>query len=219
MTISLARTHEQTRLSFPGPQIRVGEWRELSTKVLSLKKGDLIILGGSLPRGVTSSQVAKLIRGLKKRGVRVFVDVPGKLLRDLVPASPDFIKPNIEEFQALTGSRASSIRAVLKLLPQLHKSVPLICVSSVEGGAILSDGREVVFGRTPMLKIRSSVGAGDSLVGAIAHQLHRDPKSQLEDLLRLGLAASSATLTEPALDLGKKKKILGFQKKISIRHL
>jgi len=49
----------------------------------------------------------------------------------------------------------------------------MICVSSVEGGALLVTRNGSFFGRAPKISIHSSVGAGDSMVGAMIAQLYK----------------------------------------------
>ena len=78
---------------------------------------------------------------------------------------------------------------------------------------------EVWYGKIPSVKIRSTVGAGDSLVGAMACLWDINPSSSIEELLRLGLSASCATLTEPGLKLGSRKSILKYQSQIKLKKL
>jgi 1-phosphofructokinase family hexose kinase len=220
ITVSNMETHNQTRLSFPGPDIAIDEWRKLIVLCERIKaQKDLVILGGSLPEGVSTSMVASLIRYFKKKGVFCMVDMPAAALKPILKSKPDFIKPNLTEFQELTNSQASSIEEVLREIKSLQKMVPLICVSSVEGGAILVNKNEAWFAGPPELSIHSTVGAGDSLVGAIASLLAKDPKTPLSELLRTGLAASCATLTEPGMILGSKKLIRSFIPKIKLKSL
>lgn len=211
LTVSNKRDHQQTRLSFPGPKISGPERKKLEKFLERVKRDDLVLLGGSLPPGVHSSHLIALIKKLKKKA-RVLVDIPGSSLKDILKARPDFIKPNLVEFQELTSSKVKTMAEVIPLARQLN--LPLVCVSSVEGGALLISPDEVWFGKIPEVKVVSSVGAGDSMVGAILHLLHRNPESTLEELLKLSLAAATATLTEKGMKLGSKKAILKYQSQI-----
>jgi 1-phosphofructokinase family hexose kinase len=219
LTVSNRKTNKQTRLSFPGPEIKRSEKNALAQVLERSVAGDLVLFGGSLPPGFTPREIGSLIRKLHRRGVVCLVDMPGKILSSLVGARPEFIKPNLVEFQELTGSKASSIRDLLPIVIDLNRQVRLICVSSVEGGAILARDGEVWYGRIPKVKIRSTVGAGDSMVGAMASVLHRRPEAPLEDLLRLGLAAACATLTETGMVLGSRKNIQKYAPRIVLRKI
>jgi fructose-1-phosphate kinase PfkB-like protein len=219
LTVSNRKTEKQTRLSFPGPRIKAGEKKELWELLAGASEGDLVLVGGSLPPGLSAQEVGRLLRRLKGRGVECLVDMPGKILAPVIACRPSFIKPNLIEFQELTGSKASSIRELLPLVRKLNEQVPLICVSSVEGGAILVSREEAWFGKIPKVKIRSTVGAGDSMVGAIASLLHRRQRPSVEELLRLGLAAACATLTETGMVLGSGKNIKKYHPLIQLRKL
>lgn len=220
ITIGNKHTHKQTRLSFEGPEILPSEWKKFKKTFESLRPDkDIVILGGSLPPGITIRMIRDLIKLLKRRKIFCMVDLPAKELKSIISSRPDFIKPNLEEFHVLTGSRGKTIREVYNKIQKLQKYIPLICVSSVEGGAMLVQGNEIWFGKTPRIKIRTSVGAGDSMVGAMAYALSKHQGVTLQELLRFGLSASSATLTEPGLSLGSSTSIQRYYKKISIRRI
>lgn len=217
LTVSNRDDHQQTRLSFPGPKIKASELEELEKILHKLTKKDLLLLGGSLPPGVKTSYVKKLVKSCGLKNVRCMVDMPGEPLKEMVKSRPLFIKPNLTEFQTMTGTSGKSIKSVLEASKDLLKDIPFVCVSSVEGGALLITKEEVWFGKIPEVQIHSTVGAGDSMVGAMASLWHETPDVSVEDLLRLGLAASCATLTERGLTLGTKKSILHYRPQIIMK--
>ena len=145
--------------------------------------------------------------------------MPGHLLKDIITAKPSFIKPNLSEFQILIGKKVTSLNGVVQSARRLLDYVPIICISSVEGGAILMSEHEVWYGKIPSVRIRSTVGAGDSMVGAMTSLWDRNPSASIEELLRLGLSASCATLTEPGLTLGSQRSILKYQSQIKLKKL
>jgi 1-phosphofructokinase family hexose kinase len=219
ITVSNRKTLKQTRLSFPGPKIKPNELKSLITFLKKLISNDILLIGGSLPPGITPVHVNKIIKSLKKKNVLCLVDMPGKILNDVISSHPYFIKPNLIEFQELVGKNVSSIKAILPLVRKLNEVVPLICVSSVDGGAILVTKDEAWFGKIPKVKVLSTVGAGDSMVGAIAAQLAINPESDIKVLLRNGLAAACATLTSEGMSLGSKKMIMKYSSNIQIKKI
>ncbi len=219
LTVTNSRTHRQTRLSFPGPRIKSNELKSLIKLVSGFKKTDLVIIGGSLPPGIEASDVSQLVRLINKKGISCMVDMPGKILAQVVSSKPLFIKPNLVEFQELLGRNVKSIKSILPLVRKLNNSVPLVCVSSVEGGAILVTKDEAWYGRIPKVKVLSSVGAGDSMVGAIAAAIEQNRNTSIKDLLQSGLAASCATLTEEGMVLGSKKSILKYRPQIYLKEV
>ncbi len=219
ITIASKGDHRQTRLSFPGPLIKASEAKQLEEILLKVHAKNIVLLGGSLPLGMNTKYVQKLIKKFRANGIRCLVDVPGDLLKDIIKAKPDFIKPNLAEFHLLVGKKVSSLNGVVRAARSLLEYVPVICISSVEGGALLMNESEVWYGKIPSVKIRSTVGAGDSMVGAMASLWDSNPSASLEELLRLGLSASCATLTEPGLTLGSRKSILKYQSQIKLKKL
>jgi 1-phosphofructokinase family hexose kinase len=222
VTISLEKSHEQTRLSFPGPKISRQE-REALVYFLERSLPELLVFGGSFPEGITPSFLASLIRRFNQNGVPSFVDVPGKLLKGVIEAKPVFIKPNLTEFQELTASKATSKIAVLKVARTLSSKIPLQCISSVEGGALLVTPEHAWFGEIPKIKVQSTVGAGDSMVGAMAASFIKArgklSETQLEKMLRWGLAAAAATLSNKGLTMGTHRSIKEFYPRIHIQQL
>lgn len=122
--------------------------------------------------------------------------------------------------------------SILKEARRITHRVPIVCVSSVEGGALLVTNESAWFGRTPKVKIRTTVGAGDSMVGAISARLwqwqmqsdFRQPIKNVpgeiaSDLLRWGLASACATLTTHGTKLGDGKDIRNFYPKIDLKQV
>lgn len=222
VTISLEESHEQTRLSFPGPKIQKSE-KEALMYFLERSLPHLIVVGGSFPQGFSTGFLSQLIKHFHENDVPVFVDIPGKLLKDVVDAKPVFIKPNLTEYQEMMGKKVSKIKDVLKLARTLSHLVPLQCISSVEGGALLVTPEHAWFGTIPKLKVQSTVGAGDSMVGAMAHVFVKSSNkitpALCERMLRTGLAASAATLSNKGLTMGTKASIRSFLPEIKITQL
>ena len=183
VTVSNNSDHQQTRLSFPGPEIQKLEVQRLF-KIFEVSKNvKLLTIGGSLPMGFTFKHVKKLIKLAQQRRIPTVIDCPGQILKQIISARPLMIKPNLEEFHQLTGTPVKSIAAVEKEARKLLNQVPFICVSSVEDGTLLVTQDGSYFGRIPKIKIKSTVGAGDSMVGAMIAQLFRGNFSGAE-LLR-----------------------------------
>lgn len=220
VTISEGNSHKQTRLSFAGPQILKNEWSQLLRILKKAKPGkDLVLLGGSLPPGVSVLMVSSLVLSLRQKNVFCMVDMPGESLKKIIRSRPHFIKPNLQEFQDLTKTNVTSLKSVLGVAKDLNKFIPLICISSVEGGALLVNKKEAWFGKTPKISIHSTVGAGDSMVGAMAALLSKNPDTPLCDLLKLGLAASCATLTCSGLTLGSFQSVKSFEQKVRVKNI
>lgn len=206
VTVSNRSDHRQTRLSFPGPKIHVEEKAALFELVKNHENCPLVVIGGSLPLGFNAADVVKIAMLARSKGAEAIIDCPGKVMRKLVSSQPLLIKPNLDEFQELTRSNVKTLKTVKKRAYKLLNRVRFVCVSSVEGGAILVTKGGSYFGRIPNIKVRSTVGAGDSMVGAMAAQIFLGNPSGA-DLLRWGLAASAASLAHPGTAMGSSDEI------------
>lgn len=215
MTISNRHDHKQTRFSFSGPRITRAEAGRLQKLVKTESPKGILVLGGSMPPQFTIHEVRTLIRSAQKRNVGVVVDCPGVILKDLKIPGLLLIKPNLAEFQEMTQSRVRSLTAVKRKALRLLNVASYICISSVEGGALLVTATGCYFGKISRVKIRSTVGAGDSMVAAMVAQLCAGNSSPAE-ILRWGLAASAATLSEAGTNLGTAAKMRELYKKTKV---
>ena len=87
-----------------GPLVSREELDMLLEKIAYLARAaDLVVLAGSLPRGVDDSFYAEAIRELARRRVRVVLDAEGEPLRLGVEAEPWLVSPNQREAEGLVG--------------------------------------------------------------------------------------------------------------------
>jgi 1-phosphofructokinase family hexose kinase len=215
VTVSNRSDHQQTRLTFPGPHISPNEKRALFSLVANDKKIKILVMGGSLPSGFEVQDAKKILKIMRQKNIPCIVDCPGMILRDLINERPTLIKPNLMEFQEATRSSGFTIQAVRQAAQKILEKVPYVCVSSVEDGALLITRDKSYFGKIPKIKIRSTVGAGDSMVGAMTAQLFQKNASA-QDILRWGLAAAAATLSNPGTAFGTASEIQMLYKKTKV---
>jgi 1-phosphofructokinase family hexose kinase len=223
ITVSDQKTHLQTRLSFPGPKLRRNEVQSMTRWISNLPHHSLLLIGGSVPPGLTPSDLKRWIQAAHSKDIACIVDCPGQVLSKLISARPLLIKPNLAEFQELTHSNVHTLKNVLKVARKMTSQIPMICVSSVEGGALLVTENEAYWGQVPKIKVKTTVGAGDSMVGAMAAQIWKlGPLAgggQIDELLRWGLASAAATLATTGTHLGEYPQIQAYYPKIKIKKL
>lgn len=216
VTVSNEKDHRQTRLSFPGPNISFAERKKLFGFIEKQQGIAILLLGGSLPSGFSKNELIHLMRLARDRGISVIIDCPADILGRAIEEKPLLVKPNLEEFHQLTGRKVRTIGGVLELASAYLKKVPFFCVSSVEGGTLLVSRNASFFGKIPPVKVRSTVGAGDSMVGAMTAEIFKGTEAP-EEILRWGLAAAAATLTHRGTHLGSASSIRELYKKTRVR--
>jgi len=155
----------------------------------------LLILSGSLPRGLPVTAYARLIRLAHRFGVRTLLDCDGPALAAAVKARPFLVKPNEHElaqwWRRPLRSEAEIVRAARALSEQTRGWVFVsrgakrsLLVNCAEGFQFVAT--------PPRVKPRNTVGAGDALLAAVARQIQRGepPEKWLEFGLRIGSAAT-----------------------------
>lgn len=185
-----------TELNEPGAPVTSGELSQLEQKLEALANPQAVfVFSGSLCAGVEPGIYARYIRLVKNKGARAFLDADGEPFRLGLAANPDFIKPNIDELQAHFGlDKAPDTNEAIELCKTLIEGgVGLIALSRGKDGAIFLDKRSVI--KAPGLKVKalSTVGAGDSMVGAMAYAA--DSGMDYESSLCLAMASSAGAVT------------------------
>ncbi|KHD87376.1 MAG: hypothetical protein OM95_14865 [Bdellovibrio sp. ArHS] len=135
VTIANKSDHRQTRFSFAGPEIKNTEIRELMKIVSKHRGAKTLVVGGSLPPHFQVQDLNRLIQRAQQQKMDVVVDCPGLILKEIRASGLLLIKPNLDEFRIMTGSRVTTVSQVLKKAGGLLQTASYICVSSVEEGA------------------------------------------------------------------------------------
>lgn len=230
VTVTNDNDGRQTRLSFPGPDILRTEIRALQSAVRKLKNPGIILFGGSLPGKCPKNFYPDLIRLAQRRGLGTIVDVPAKDLKVILQSRMDkllCIKPNLVEFEELTGKKLKTDRDIARAARDLLPKCALICVSLGKRGVLFAWNGRAWHARPPSVKARGSVGAGDSMLGAISQGLSRAGLSSTEllertseatilKIIRAGVSAGSATVMTEGTTLGKASVIRRLCTKVEI---
>lgn len=191
--VHVESTHEQFRFVMPGATLSEDEFRQLEEKVLAIDPGAWLVISGSLPPGVKTEKLTQLIRAAQQHGLRCIVDSSGDALgAALALGNIELVKPNQKELSALVDrdlSQPDDVRtAAMELITQgkAHRVV----VSLGPQGALAVDAIGAVQVVPPPMKSQSTVGAGDSMVGAMTLKLAQG--ASLLEMTRYGVAAGSA---------------------------
>lgn len=184
---------EQYRFVMPGATITDDEFRQLEEKVLAIESGAILVISGSLPPGVSVEKLQQLIKAARAQGIRLIVDSSGDALAAALEVGDiELVKPNQKELAALVKrdlTAPDDVRKAAEELVQQGKARRVV-VSLGPQGALGVDGKEYVQVVPPPMKSQSTVGAGDSMVGAMTLRLAQN--APLLDMVRYGVAAGSA---------------------------
>jgi 1-phosphofructokinase family hexose kinase len=133
-----------------------------------------VALSGSLPPGAPADFYAQLTRLAHAQGCRVILDTSGEALRSALGASPDVVKPNRDEAEALTGLRVVDERTAAQAARRLFDAGARgVAISLGADGMFWQESAESLpfVALPPRVEARSAVGCGDASVAgfAVAH--------------------------------------------------
>jgi 6-phosphofructokinase 2 len=199
-SVTESSTDSQYRFVLPGEPLRESEWREC-LEALAARKPDYVVGSGSLPPGVPDDFYAQAAAIAHKLGAKFLLDTSGAPLAAAIEHGVDMIKPNLREMRELAGRMLSSEADWIAAARGFIESgkVETVALSLGHLGAMLITRDRALRALPPPIKPISTVGAGDSFLGAIVYSLAKgDP---LTDAFRLGVAAGSAALIQEGTGL------------------
>lgn len=185
-----------TELNEPGIKVSEKEVEKLINKINRLCNSNTIfVLSGSLCQGVDHDFYGKIIQTIHKNGGLAYLDADGSAFKSALEQKPDFIKPNSHELlEYYNISHEVSNKDLVDLCYELmEKGIPRMALSMGKDGAIFIDHKNSFY--APGLKVdaHSAVGAGDSMMGAIA--FGADSKMSWEQTAKLAVASSAGAVT------------------------
>lgn len=197
-----------TTFNAPGPSIEGHEWEQL----VALARNNAprcrwAAMGGSIPPGLPKEVYRDLATLFLEAGVRVLVDADGEALRAALEAEPHLCKPNAREASRLLGrpiaTKDDAVAAAREILAlQGGKPGRMAIVSLGDGGAVLATPEGVWLGETPQVEARSTIGSGDSMLGAFLWAL--EDGRPISEAFRWGLAAGAATATTDGSEIARR---------------
>ena len=211
---------KQTEVLEPGPTITAGERDEfLAQYDFELKRSDIVVASGSLPKGIGHDFYNELIRRAKEQGKPFLLDTSGSALSKGVEAVPYFIKPNESEVEVLTGHKLTKTEDAVQVLHELEgRGIAMPTLSLGKRGALLAHEGKVFRAVPPTIeKVINAVGSGDSFVAGLAVALDRGASP--EEALRLAAACGTANVLEAESGVVNPEKVAAIEKEVQITTL
>ena len=226
-------TGHQFRFVLPGPDLAPAEREALFAEVAGMRPFPRYrVASGRLPPGIPADYLARLARLARERGVRFVLDGSGESALRALQEGVFLVKPSLSEFQHLSGLADGGEARHVSEAPRgiARKRGEVVGVShGAPGGRCVSDAQRwiarkrcevVVVGLgaagvlcvssdsveralAPVVPVRSTVGAGDSMLAGIVLGLERG--YPLSDALRFGIAAGAATVMNPGTALCRRE--------------
>ena len=193
---------DQYRFVLPGPTLTAAEV-DLCLDTVAATALDAgsrcVAVSGSVPDGVALDLFARLVNLIPNTSV--LVDTSGPALTAALRSGAHLVKPSARELAATVDRELLTEADIIDAARQVksESDVDVIVVSIGPGGAVVVTADDTIRLRAPTVQVRSSVGAGDSMVAGIAAGLNRH--LDLAHAVALGVAAGTATVLTDGTDL------------------
>jgi len=217
ITVVDRENNTDTHLREAGFEIADVDFDRILRKVRLLSRdGMMVMFCGSLPDGVDTARLRRLLRAARGCGAQVGLDAEGEIMREALglamhdenksnedganfwdvaveqPTMVSLIKPNRDELAQMTGHDTVSDSDAKDAGRQLARRVRYVVVTHGAAGAWLFHGDDAWVARLDIdpEKVRSTVGCGDCLIAGFlqAMKLGKPP----QDMLRQGVAVATA---------------------------
>lgn len=172
--IKLAETGGRiTDVNGAGPQVSDEDQQLLLERLEQIAPGhDVVIVAGSLPRGVSPQWLQALLERLVALGLKVVLDTSGAALRAGLTTQPWLIKPNTDELGEVLGEPVVTLEDQARVAAQLRaRGIEHVVISQGAQGVNWFSGTGAWQALPPTIDIASTVGAGDSLLAGMVHGL------------------------------------------------
>ncbi|MDI9728072.1 1-phosphofructokinase [Stutzerimonas stutzeri] len=161
-----------TDINGPGLAVGAAQRDELLARLERLVPGhELVVVAGSLPRGVEVPWFVELLQRLARLGARVALDTSGAALREGLALSPWLIKPNEEELAQARALDPADAQALADEARRLNARIEHVVMSQGAAGVSWFSPAAAWHAQPPKVRVVSTVGAGDSLLAGMLHGL------------------------------------------------
>jgi len=195
-------TNSQYRFGFSG-----GNFSDLESQkvleTLSNLKPKFLVASGSLNEGLSSDFYQKVAEIAKKSNSKLIVDTSGDALKKALETGAYLIKPNVGELAKLVGVERLEMEEVNEAAKKIiaKGGAEIVVVSLGPQGAVLVTKDDYEYVPAPNVAKKSTVGAGDSMVGGMVWALSQG--KSLKEVIRWGVACGSAATMNEGTQLFK----------------
>jgi 1-phosphofructokinase len=208
-----------TDINESGNNVSEDDIKSIKEKIFNLaKKDDILVLSGSVPQGIEKNIYELWIKEASGLGVKTILDADGELLKNGILSAPYLIKPNIHELEKLFDVKINGINEIISLCTGIFDyGVNMIAVSLGSEGALFMNREKTIHAHGIKVKVKSTVGAGDSMVAGLAFAL--DKGYSFERSVTLSVASATAGVMTDGTNAGSLNDILDIEKQVVCEYI
>lgn len=210
------KTNLQYRFGMPGNELTENEFESIKKNVFKhLQTGDFLILSGSLATNLSHNTYSELIHYFSEKQPKIIIEASGPSLIKALEHPVYLIKPNQRELAQLAGKEFLSNIEQEKFTKKLVNSekAKYGAVSLGAKGAFLACKEGVFYRSTPSVQVKSTIGAGDSMVAGLIYGINKGYKPN--EILKMGVACGVATIMSEGTSLATPENIQKAQEIMS----
>jgi 1-phosphofructokinase len=177
---------------------------------------DVVAIAGSLPQGFNVDELQQLIKFIQGQGKKVALDTSGKALVAAIECQPWMIKPNTDELVESYQLPAATYSEQKKLFENLAK-IEHVVISMGEDGVNWLHDSHPLHAKAPKVIVKSTVGAGDSLLAGMIHGLINGFSA--EETLKTATAIASHAVTQIGFRIPNAEKLNQLKAQTTINSL
>jgi len=175
-----------------------------------------VVFSGRLPAGCPQNTYQSCIQALS--GKKCVLDTAGESLLHGIKEKPFLIKPNLPEIEAIMKRELRTLRSLRDAaLFLMSYGAQNVVVSMGKYGAMFVNADTTLFAPALMVEARSTVGAGDAMIGGILAGLTKG--ASLMDAFRYGVAAGAASIMTDGTQLLRVKDFETLLPKVTVQEV
>ena len=208
---------QNTDINEPGPSVDTSVLQALLDKICkNITPGDIVILSGSLPKGAPADTYRRWIETFHTLGAKVILDADGTAMAEGVKAAPDLVKPNETELARLLGRPLDTEEACFSAGKELlAMGISNVVISLGGDGGLFLWADAAYRAEGLQVPVQSTVGAGDSVVAAMAYGMEKNlPR---EEIIPLAMAMGAASVMQSGSQAPDMESVQTLSKQVQIK--
>ena len=210
-------TRAITEFNEPGISMDSAQLEDFLT-LLGEKAGEseYVVLSGRLPEGCAEATYQRCLKTLE--GKKCVLDCAGETLLHGVKEKPFLIKPNLPEIEGIMKKELRTLRGLRDAaLFLIEYGAQNVIISMGKYGAMLVSRTDTFFAPALMVEARSTVGAGDAMIGGVLAGLSRG--ESLAESFRWGVAAGAASVMTDGTQLLRRPDFEALLPKVTVQEV
>jgi len=198
----------QYRFTFPGLPMKENDQINVLSFISSLNPfPSILVMSGSFAPQFPLEFITRIQKLCANNHAKLVIDTSGPYLNEAAKSGVHLLKPNYHELCELAGIEGDEVFDLHKIGKRVLEKYPveILVVSLGANGASIITKDEYHHEPAPKVPVKSTVGAGDSMVAGLVFALSKG--KPLKDVLRYGVACGTATTMNDGTGLFKAEQV------------